>query len=260
MQEPTGDAMITIASDRLSWRRRFSHGQHDAHHQLQTGKFLPSAPTFFQQAEQCLRSIAADVVSDLAESLHQFPGRWNPLGFLVWHLGVDAAGNSLRLHAWPSIGRKVATFHPGVHCHAWYLSSYMLAGGYCDVHYNVIEHGYHSEEERTRLGYLRKFSLEYLGDGTSSLVNRGECVSLAVRDARLVEPGQMHHIKDGVFHATSIPAAVDAVTLVLDSPCLGYNTTTVLDCEQDFPTRGRPDVTPLETRHVQGVLRGLSLK
>ena len=91
-------------------------------------------------------------------------------------------------------------------------------------------------------------------------MNRGECVTLAVRDVRLVEPGQIHHIKDGVFHATSIPSTVDTVTLVLDSPCLGYNTTTVLDCEQNFPTRGRPPVTPAEVRHVQVVLRRLSME
>ncbi len=209
-------------------------------------------------ADPCLRSLAPDVVADLAESLHRFEGKWNPLGFIVWHLGVDPAGNSLRLHAWPSTGRKVATFSPGVHCHAWYLSSHMLAGGYWDVHYNVIEHGYHPEEERTRRGYLRKFSLEYLPGGAARLVNRGECVSLAVRSVHVAEPGQVHHIKDGVFHATTVPQAVDTLTLVLDSPSLGYNTTTVLDCGQDFPTRDRPAVTRAEVDHVQGVLRRLA--
>ena len=160
MKEHSGAALLAAPLNQLPWKSRFDCGRHDAHHQLKTLRALPLASAFFGHAEQCLRSIAADVLTDLAESLDQFEGRWNPLGFLVWHLGVDADGNSLRLHAWPSIGRQVATFHPGVHCHAWYLSSYMLAGGYRDVHYNVIEQGYHPEEERRRLGYLRKFSLE----------------------------------------------------------------------------------------------------
>ena len=81
---------------------------------------------------------------------------------------------------------------------------------------------------------------------------------MAVRDKEQVEAGQVHHIKDGVLHATVIPPSLDTLTLVLDSPNLGYNTTTVLDCDQSFPTQGRALVADQEVAHVQAVLRQLA--
>lgn len=257
--QTTQDAIApALSSAEEAWHHRFSHSSHDEGHLLRSLERRPDAHAYFAGAATLLTSIRKDVIADLACHLDEFSGKWNPLGFLVWHLGVDAEGNSLRLHVWPRAARKVSTFAPGVHCHAWYLSSLMVAGGYVDVHYNVVEHGYYSEEERARQGLLRKFSLTYLPTGESTLVNRGECVALSVRDVHPVEAGQVHHIKDGVFHATLVPRASDTVTLVLDSPQLGYNTTTVLDCGPQFPTRGREFASRDETAYVRRLLADLA--
>lgn len=257
-KQPGNDSVCAIHPLAGGWRRQFGYGVHDEGHLHRVKREVPPAVEFFRVAEICLRAIADEVIGDLAQNLGAFPGKWNPLGFVVWHLGLDARGNSLRLHAWPSLPRKIATFRPGVHCHAWYLSSYMLAGGYRDRHYNIIEQGYYPEDERIARGYLRRFSLEYLACGASTLINRGECVSLQLRQEDHIEPGSVHHIKDGILHATSIPEHLDTLTLVLDSPSLGYNTTTVLDCGPAFPTLKRVPVTPQEVAHVQSLLQRLT--
>ena len=205
-------------------------------------------------AEKFLRLNCTEILKFIEINIETIPAKWNPLGFIVFQLGIDTSGNSLRLHVWPKNNRKISTHAPGIHCHAWYLTSLMLKGGYVDKHYNAIEYGYLEEKERIEKNLLRKFILNYHENGTTSLINRGECVDIVLRDVIIARKGTIQNIKDSIFHAPDVPLDQDVVTLVIDSAQLGYPTTALLNCDQDFPTNSRKLVTQHERNSVRILL------
>ncbi len=127
-------------------------------------------------------------------------------------------------------------------------------GSYVDKHFNIIEHGYFTEVERKHKGFFRKFSLTYFPDGTTSLINRGECVEIELRNVVVAREYTIQSIKDGIFHAPDVPQDQDVVTLVIDSAQLGYPTTAILDSDQTFPTRGREAVSDAEIIHTRTLI------
>ncbi|MBI1863005.1 hypothetical protein HYS00_02715, partial [Candidatus Microgenomates bacterium] len=208
---------------------RFSAGTHDEGHLLRSHVETRTPDQFFEHAEGELRGMHETVMNQVIPNLEQYAGKWHPLGFMVWHLGVNEGGESLRLHVWPRGERKKSPVGPHIHNHAWYLSSLVLAGEYTDTFFDVIDRGVVPEYERKEAGFLRKYQLGYLPNGTDALVTYGECVSVNPNEERQVPTGAIHNIVDGRYHVPTIGEEKTVATLVLDSVELGYKTTVLID-------------------------------
>lgn len=233
---------------------RFQTGTHDEGHLLRGNFDVLPAPEFHAQAEGVLRGMERTVMHDVIPNLEHFTGKWHPLGFMVWHLGVNDHGESLRLHIWPE-GERKYNRGPHIHNHAWHLSSLVLAGDYTDTLFNLDETGGPvTEENRQKYGLLRQFQLGYTEDGRDAMVTDGSCAWANPIEKRIAHKGEVHNIVDGVFHVPTIGEDRTAATLVLDSPELGYKTTVLIDAPTDPLQDPRILVTPEEAQAAKKLI------
>jgi hypothetical protein len=240
----------------MSSLEAFSAQQHDEGHFI-ISKGETASDAFFAHARQMLSALADEVTSTVVPTIEQRLGKWHPAGgFMVYHLGVNLSGESLRLHIWPEGERRDSAVGPHIHNHAWNLSSLIMAGTYSDVVYEVDQVGVVTEEEeRKKRNLLRVFTLGYLPNGTDALVTEGSCVSVNPAEHRVVEAGNFHTISDGIFHLPIIPANRTVATLVLNSPSFGYNTTVLLDTPPNAFQEARKEVTLQEAERAARLLR-----
>jgi len=104
----------------MSQLKEFSPKTHDEGH-LRVGVPVEAA-RFFEDAKISLGKLVRPVMNEIIPSLDRLSGKWHPLGFMVYHLGVDKHGQSLRLHIWPEGGRPTSERGPHIHNHAWDLA------------------------------------------------------------------------------------------------------------------------------------------
>lgn len=247
--------LLLLWSSNMTILESFSARQNDEGHFL-TAAVNKDTEEFFGHARTQLRELSDAVVSDVIPTLEERPGKWHPVGgFMVYHLGVNTDGESLRLHIWPEGERKKSKVGPHIHNHAWQLSSLVLAGTYMDTIYGIEPAGIVDDEnERRDRGLLRAFSLGYLPDGTDAMLTDGTCFFVKPINNRVVDAGEIHNIKDGVYHLPKIPDDKTVATLVLDSPSLGYNTTVFIDASANPIQEARHKITPSEARRAAKLL------
>jgi len=225
----------------------FRAGGHDEGHLMDNKPIEPEA--FFNEAAYRLPRLAQEVDSEVIPHLEQHAGKWHPLGFAVYPLGVDGVGCSLRLHVWPRAKRRVESFGPNIHNHAWQLSSYVMRGKYVDTLFDKVNVGGRDESV---LIYF-PFQLSYGEGGVNNLNPQGGQVALLPLETRVVGEGKIHHIKDDVFHLPEIEETLLTATLVLDSPALPYDTTVLLGAPEQISFSREP-VTPEQTEQIKGEL------
>src|SRR5665213_1799563 len=92
---------------------------------------------FLDEATTLVREIGDAAMVEVVSDLEKYNGRWHPLGFMIFPLGVHDKMGSLRLHVWPNGLRRSIENGSGVHNHAWYLASLVVAGIYSDARYAV---------------------------------------------------------------------------------------------------------------------------
>ena len=170
-------------------------------------------------------------------------------------MGVNEDGDSLRLHIWPEGQRISSPVGPHIHNHAWQLSSLVLAGTYTDTIYSVENGAVMIDEgHRAQTRKLREFRLDYLPDGSDALVTDGTCYDAVPMEQRNIPAGNIHTIKDGLFHLPIIPLNTTVATLVLDTPALGYPTTVLIDSDMRPIQTPRRATTSEESRRASQLL------
>lgn len=193
----------------------------DEHHGLMAAEVM-SAEHFFRQSNEWLEQVAPHILEEVTPGLEEYPGRWNPGGFMVFPLGIHELG-SVRLHVYPA-GLRETSQGPNIHNHAWHLSSRVLAGNYTDTIYDLED-----REDDPGSGHelFGLYNTSRKPGGLDSLVGTGRIVEAVSAKEREFSAGQIHNIDAGVYHLTTIPDDMLAATLVLDSPAF-INTTGVL--------------------------------
>ncbi|MGB2731636.1 MAG: hypothetical protein WBC38_01530 [Microgenomates group bacterium] len=229
----------------MSQLKEFSPKTHDEGH-LRVGVPVEAA-RFFEDAKISLEKLVRPVMNEIIPSLDRLSGKWHPLGFMVYHLGVDKHGQSLRLHIWPEGGRPTSERGPHIHNHAWDLASFVLAGTYSDSIQRVANSNF-TEDDGSEV--LRPFKLRYKTDGLDTFDTDGTLCTVERVEERIRVEGETHEIPHGVFHIPTIPTDQLTATLVLDSLSYGYDTTVMIVGEKrPFQVQRRP-ITPEEARRA----------
>lgn len=189
------------------------------------------AADFFEQAERLLDTAAPLVLDTVVRALENYPGRWNPGGFIVFPLGLHSTLGSLRLHVWPAGFTRETAQGPNIHNHAWHLASRILVGRYTDRLYQLETQPpvNVSESNLTLHGFSRLFTTRRNGNGQDDLLQDGRLVRPVPILDRSVPAGQTHTIEAGVYHITTIPVDELAATLVVDSPAFAMTTHVLLN-------------------------------
>lgn len=222
------------------------------------GHFLigdpPGSAEFFRNAHPYLEGLVKPLFNEIVPKLDQLPGKWHPLGFMVFHLGVDERGQSLRLHIWPQTDRFTSTRGPHIHNHAWDLASRVVAGTYTDkiVKVSVAMHNPDDEEVA-----LRPYRLTYKSEGLDTFETDGTGVTVDVLESRRKVVGEGHEIKHGVFHVPRISPNQLTATLVLDAPSRGFDTTVLITGRKMPFEAQRRKVTGHEARKITDQLLNL---
>lgn len=201
----------------------FRAKKHDEGH-FTAGK-LAEAEIFFGKAHPLLERLSGQVKTEVFSTLEQREGKWHPLGFMVYHLGVDRSRRSLRLHIWPEGKRVKSAEGPHIHNHAWHIASRVLVGRYTDSFFSVIEPEVLPSDSDV---VLRPYTLRYKSGGTDFLETDGTQRIAKVIERRSRDAGDTHEIKEGIFHVPTISQDRLTATLVLDSPSFKYNTTVII--------------------------------
>lgn len=179
---------------------------------------------FFTAANELLEEISPAVVGEVVPRLEAYSGRWNPVGFLVFPLGLHETLGSLRLHVWPSGMRKSSAHGPNIHYHAWHLASKVLAGTYQDTIYDINEPTLSEADQALFL-----YELKSRAKGWDVMGTDGSKVIARPVQKRRVEEGEIHTIEAGYFHLPKIPLSELVATLVIDSPAFSDNTGVLID-------------------------------
>jgi hypothetical protein len=208
---------------------------------------LESPTIFFDRARSILRNprLHGEIMSEVVPHLERFSGKWHPIGFQAYHLGVNRKGYSLRLHIWPEGERRKSEVGPHIHDHAWHLASRVLAGTYVDNIYTPIEIDPDHDGEEGDMN-LRVFNLAYGEHGQDTLRATGVTRSLRVISRRTFEAGRIHTIRDGVTHLPVVPEGSFAATLVVDAPSTGRLTNVYIDTDRSILDASRVMIDPTE--------------
>lgn len=198
-------------------------------HQFTSEDRLLRASEFFEHASAMLDELAMPVLDNINPILENYPGRWNPMGFMVLPLGSHQELGILRLHVWPKDLRKLTPKGEPIHNHAWHLASRILMGIYNDDIYVVrgAESYPGDENQRKEQELMRVFSIGF-GDIGGTLETDGSCVRVVLNEHRIVNAGEYHSIEQGVFHRTTITHDKFVATLVFDSPTLASSKSQIL--------------------------------
>ena len=198
---------------------------------------------FFDQGGRTLRSVHQEVIERDVAKLEEMEGRWHPLGFMVYHLGVNpTSGESLRLHIWPSGERALGDRQPNMHNHGWHLISLVLAGRYEDQLLKVVPGQDVSGDQYA----LRPYNLTYHRNGLDSFDTDGSTCEVLIDKSRRIDAGKLHTIPAGVFHLPTIPSEHLTATLVLDSPAFDFETTVILMGGRESFVAERREIKPDE--------------
>ena len=217
-------------------------GEDTQHRMLAEPQKFPQE-THFPLAEKLLTKAAPIVLEKVVPNLEDFPGRWNPGGFMVFPLGIHEDLGSLRLHIWPAGVPRETEQGPNIHDHGWHLSSRVLAGQYADTIFELKDvspsdiDGLNIEK-----GLLRLYQTKRNAGGQDTLVTDGTIVkAISIADRQVVE-GQIHHIPFGVYHKSDIPVDRLTATLVLDSPAFVGSTGVLLNSDMPVIARSRREI------------------
>ena len=136
---------------------------------------------------------------------------WHPLGFLQLKLGHTDSNVSVKLHVWPKMLRYPQKPSWLIHRHEWHLDSHMLYGKIKNEIYNVSR--VENQEEGTNKLYRVAF------EGSSSILkDTGKMVRCVLHSSTEYEAGQGYSVPVQSFHASMVPKAYLASTLVLTQP------------------------------------------
>lgn len=204
----------------------------DVQHSVMADLRLFPAEDFFEQAEILVARASPIVLREIVPHLEDFPGRWNPGGFMVFPLGLHDVLGSLRLHVYPrGIPRETAQ-GPNIHNHAWHLFSRVLVGSYTDTLYALerIRRATDPEAAHPESGLLRVFETRRNPGGRDRLVTDGALVRAVPLIDRQASAGQVHTIEaDVVYHLPTVSPEQLTATLVLDSQAFAVSTHVLLD-------------------------------
>ena len=192
------------------------------------------AQTFFDDASELLDAITPAIEEEVIPNLEEFSGRWNPVGFMVFPLGLHETLGSLRLHFWPRGERKVSAHRPNIHNHAWHLASKVLRGVYRDTLFTVQE----AHENETE-GTLGVYTSRFTSSGTDILSTSGQRAFALPYNRRLIPAGNVHDIEAGTYHLPNIRADELVATLVVDSPAMDLHTRVLINEDSEEISRQR---------------------
>lgn len=199
----------------------FIIGADEAHQQKINQRDFTSE-YFFEYAEPLLKKLNEVVISEIIPSLEKYSGKWHPLGFMVFPLGIHNELGSLRLHIWPEGKRVKIDGGSGIHNHGWYIASYVVAGTYSDERYRIKEVADKiMPNEQLPKDLLRVFQATKRSGLPDALTTDGSVVKIVSSDKIEMTAGKIHKLEPKVFHLPTISDYQLAVTLVLDSPSLG---------------------------------------
>jgi hypothetical protein len=133
---------------------------------------------------------------------------WHPNGFVVFHLDQVSLGR-LRLHIWPTSGRRMRMDAPSIHSHVWRLCSRILAGVYTETLYREAL----AEDSNARM--YNAASITYNEDA-NQLTETGRRYLV---ESHTVTCGEedFHSMPAGAFHETLIPPDRFVATLMVTS-------------------------------------------
>ncbi len=206
---------------------------------------------FFDQAEPLLEELSESVLTEVVPNLEDYEGRWHPLGFMIYPLGVHEGLGSLRLHIWPAGHRVSIDGGSGIHDHAWYLASRVLAGVYSDDRYDVELMPDKAPEGDLSEPFFRVFGVTKVPGEPDGLRTDGTYARAQVFDQVLVPAGLTHRIEPGAFHLPTISEGQLAATLVLDSPSLGFKPSILINRSSEPIFNPRPAVHESEALQVK---------
>lgn len=220
----------------------FRKGGDEAHQQILDPN-VTDARTYFNQAQPLLETISVPVLYEMVPNLENYTGRWHPLGFMVYPLGVHESMGSLRLHVYPRDIKQIIPNGSGIHDHAWYLISKVLAGTYTDDRFEIDETPNQTPGEQLPGDLLRVFRATKTPGKPDALTTDGTIVRASLTEQLVVPAGATHTIEPGVFHLPTIGLNQFAATLVLDSPSLGYKPRILINRSPDPIINPRPNIT-----------------
>jgi len=177
---------------------------------------------FFEVAEALLDKATPAVQTEVIPELESYKGRWHPLGFMVYPLGVHPEIGSLRLHIWPITFRETIAGGSGIHNHAWNIASRVVAGEYTDARFQIDETTTLPADKTLPANWLRVFMPKKVAGEPDCLSSDGTIVSVRNEGEVRVSAGWNHRLVPEEFHLPTIPLTRLASTLVLDSPSFGY--------------------------------------
>src|SRR3989344_4544091 len=119
----------------------------DMQHSRMADLSLFPPDNFFEQAEILVTKASPIVLGKVVPHLEDYPGRWNPGGFMVFPLGIHHVLGSLRLHVYPEGMPRNTPQGPNIHNHAWHLFSNVLVGSYTDTLYALEPSGRTTDPE-----------------------------------------------------------------------------------------------------------------
>jgi len=154
-----------------------------------------------------LQAHSRQVVSNVLSRPNSFPALWHPYGFAVFRLKEETDLGHVRLHIWPEGRRRAIPGHPPIHCHDWDLGSIVLGGIYKETLYDV----------KIVKSDFSHYLIEVVPTIPSIDGFRGTELRTAVSEktTNSYEPGEMHFIRSGAFHATNVPLHQFAATLAV---------------------------------------------
>lgn len=190
-------------------------------------KYEPSK--FFDTAFKLLKQASPIVLEKVVPFLENYPGRWNPGGFMVFPLGLMEDSSSLRLHVSAANLPRNILDGPFIHNHGWHLASQVIAGEYSDTIFDIKRQPSDIKTNAEK-GVFRLYETKRNPGGLDELVTDGAIVKALPVKERHISEGNFHRIEAiTVYHLPTTPSEQLAATLVLDSPAFVNSTYVLID-------------------------------
>ncbi len=190
---------------------------------------------FFDDARTLLTKATPIILDKVAPKLEEYPGRWNPGGFMVFPLGLTDDDSSLRLHVSAAGMPRDILCGPFIHNHGWHLASRILAGNYSDTIFQ-LEMQHPSTQVDPETNVWRRYETRRNPGGRDDLITDGTVVKAVPVLNREIPAGNFHTIEAvTVYHIPTTPPEQLAATLVLDSPAFVGTTYVLLDNSAGTP-------------------------
>lgn len=222
----------------------------DAAHAIRAERQIDAA-AFFREATGILNARAMQVTDEVLPNLEHYPGKWHPLGFMVYPMGIIPEVGILRLHIWPAGLRMARGTGPGIHDHGWHLASKALKRVYFDEIHDLHKVDAPNEKARVAAGGLTSFTVQYEQGKPDGLMPDGDTFVTEISEYRAVPAGDIHTIEAGVFHVSSIPEDRVAATLALDSLALGFSPRVLLNAPAEPIYDNRQVITTEQAEYAK---------